>query len=155
MGIQEEVIETARDIGHIEKEWRAAQLFMAKGPSATLEFLVDDAKAELYAYRAQALDGPCPHEQDGSLTIDPALRKKQEAWASLGDMSKDTAKQKFIQFLTTVLPEWKEWSDTQGEALRKAQSEGTAERILREFRVGKSRLSPNSGLRFGNLVQRK
>ncbi|KAL2651213.1 hypothetical protein R1flu_019341 [Riccia fluitans] len=118
----------------IEKEWRAAQFFMAKGPSATLEFLVDDAKAQLFAYRAQALDGPCPDVQNGTLTIDPALRKKQEAWASLGDMSRDTAKRVFVEFLTSVLPEWKEWNDSYGEALRHAQSEGTAERILREFR---------------------
>lgn len=135
MGVNEQVEkEEQEEDPHIEKEWRAAQLFMAKGPSATLQFLVDDAKAQLFAFRAQAVDGPCSYGQNGALTIDPSLRKKQEAWASLGDMPRETAKRRFVEFLTTVLPQWKEWSDTQGEALRRAQSEGTAEDILRQFR---------------------
>ncbi|BBM98683.1 hypothetical protein MPTK1_1g15410 [Marchantia polymorpha subsp. ruderalis] len=118
-----------------EREWRAAQLFMAKGPSPTLEFLVEDAKAQLFALRAQALDGPCPSGQDGYLTTDPALRRKQEAWAALGAMPQVEAKRKFVEFLTTVLPEWKAWSDTHGEALRVEQQEGSAERILRLFKA--------------------
>ncbi|MCO5590701.1 hypothetical protein L7F22_044676 [Adiantum nelumboides] len=41
-----------------EEEWKAAKLFMAKGPSATLQFLKEERKALLYALDAQAMESP-------------------------------------------------------------------------------------------------
>lgn len=89
-----------------EEEWKAAKLFMAKGPSATLQFLKDEPKALLYALDAQAIEGPLSHEQ---ALLDPALSRKQEAWKALGSMSKSHAKRKFVELLSTLLPEWKTW----------------------------------------------
>lgn len=63
--------------GDLEGEWRAASYFLAKGPSATLQFLAEGARAHLFALKTQALDGNCPPGQDGSLATDPSLRKRQ------------------------------------------------------------------------------
>uniref|UniRef100_A0A0C9QV99 TSA: Wollemia nobilis Ref_Wollemi_Transcript_6992_869 transcribed RNA sequence n=1 Tax=Wollemia nobilis TaxID=56998 RepID=A0A0C9QV99_9CONI len=92
-----------------DEEWRAAMLFLGKGPSATLQFLSERPKSLLYAYKSQALDGPCPSGEDGSFAIDHALRVKQEAWKALGDMPKSQAKIEFIKLLTEFMPEWKDW----------------------------------------------
>ena len=63
--------------GDWEGEWRAASYFLAKGPSATLQFLAEGARAHLFALKTQALDGNCPPGQDGSLATDPSLRRRQ------------------------------------------------------------------------------
>ena len=41
----------------IEGEWRAASYFLAKGPSASLQYLQQDVRPQLYALKAQVLDG--------------------------------------------------------------------------------------------------
>lgn len=122
--------------GGVEKQWQAAQLFIAKGPSATLEYLEDEIRARLSAYRAQGLDGPCPPGQERTLVSDPGLRSRQDAWRALGDTPKEEAKKMFVDLLTSVLPEWKEWDDVHGRALREAQQGegGEAERLLKAFR---------------------
>nr|ABK23990.1 unknown [Picea sitchensis] len=116
-----------------EEEWGTAMLFLAKGPSATLQFLPEKSKALLYAYKAQALDGPCPSGQDGSLAIDHALRVKQEAWKALGDMPRAQAKREFIDLLTEVLPEWKNWYNSYAAKVQKEENVDESAKILREF----------------------
>lgn len=116
-----------------EEEWGKAMLFLAKGPSATLQFLPEKPKALLYAYKAQALDGPCPSGQDGSLAIDHALRVKQEAWKALGDMPRTQAKREFIDLLTQVLPEWENWYNSFAAKVQKEESNDETSKILREF----------------------
>ncbi|KAI5069800.1 hypothetical protein GOP47_0016101 [Adiantum capillus-veneris] len=98
--------------GEEEEAWRAAKLFMAKGPSATLQFLKDEPKALLYALDAQAMEGPfLSHEiaAQAPALLDPALVRKQEAWKALGSMSKTQAKRAFVQLLSFLLPHWKDW----------------------------------------------
>eukprot|EP01018_Ginkgo_biloba_P019699 Gb_34433 [translate_table: standard] len=116
-----------------DEEWRAAMLFLAKGPSATLQYLKEEPRALLYAYKAQALDGPCPTGQDGSLTIDPSLRAKQEVWKALGDMSKAQAKKEYIDLLTQVLPEWKVWHNNYATSLQTKEPTDEASKILHGF----------------------
>ena len=65
---------SARDV---EGEWRAASYFLAKGPSAKLQYLQTEVRSQLFALKAQALDGDCPPGQDGSLAMDPSLRIRQ------------------------------------------------------------------------------
>jgi len=116
-----------------EEEWERAMLFLAKGPSASLQFLPQESKALLYAYKAQALDGPCPSGQDGSLAIDYALRVKQEAWKALGDMPRAQAKREFTDLLTQVLPEWKNWYNSYAAKVQKDDYVDGTSKILREF----------------------
>lgn len=97
------------DEQNLEDEWRAAKLFIAKGPSATLQYLKDEPKALLYALEAQALDGSIPASSDLSIAVDPVLKRKQEAWRNLNGMPRCEAKRKFVDLLTYLLPEWKEW----------------------------------------------
>lgn len=66
----------------IEKEWRAVSYFLAKGPSASVQYLNKDVRAQMFALKAQVLDGDCPPGQDGSLAMDPALRTRQVSQAS-------------------------------------------------------------------------
>lgn len=61
----------------IEGEWLAASYFLAKGPSARVQYLQKDVRAQLFALKAQALDGDCPPGQDGSMALDPSLRVRQ------------------------------------------------------------------------------
>ncbi|CAM6087316.1 unnamed protein product [Calypogeia fissa] len=120
----------------IDEQWQAAQLFMAKGPSATLEYVEEEVRARLSAYRSQGLDGPCLPWNDGTLFSDPALRMRQDAWMALGDMPKDEARKMFVDLLTSVSPDWRQWDDVHGRALRKAQQGegGEAARLLKAFR---------------------
>eukprot|EP00252_Welwitschia_mirabilis_P015590 TRINITY_DN343_c0_g1_i1.p1 TRINITY_DN343_c0_g1~~TRINITY_DN343_c0_g1_i1.p1 ORF type:complete len:148 (+),score=25.89 TRINITY_DN343_c0_g1_i1:106-549(+) len=117
-----------------ESEWKAAMTFITKGPSATLEFLPQELKTLFYAYKSQALDGPCPSGQDGSLAIDHVLRAKQHAWKSLGDMPKSQAKREFIKLLTQVVPDWKNWYSSYSETQKNKNivaNEGSA--LLQDF----------------------
>lgn len=66
----------------IEKEWRAASYFLAKGPSASVQYLNKDVRAQMFALKAQVLDGDCPPGQDGSMAMDPSLRTRQVSQAS-------------------------------------------------------------------------
>jgi hypothetical protein len=61
----------------VEGEWRVASYFLAKGPSARLQYLPKDVRSQLFALKAQALDGDCPPGQDGSMAMDPSLRLRQ------------------------------------------------------------------------------
>ncbi|MCO5583656.1 hypothetical protein L7F22_037569 [Adiantum nelumboides] len=95
-----------------EEEWKAAKLFMAKGPSATLQFLKEEPKALLYALDAQAMEGPfLSHETSAQANhvVDPALARRQEAWKALGPMPKTQVKRSFVLLLSSLLPQWKDW----------------------------------------------
>ncbi|KAH7414700.1 hypothetical protein KP509_14G006700 [Ceratopteris richardii] len=107
---------------------------MAKGPSATLEFLKEEPRALLYALDAQAMEGPFIAQEAGaysSALLDPALIRKQEAWKSLGSMSKAQAKHMFVQLLSSLLPEWRAWYNSHGSLSTNHQDE--ASRILSAF----------------------
>lgn len=137
------------DVADAEKTWRAACYFLAKGPSATLQFLGDDDRARLYAFQAQALDGPCPPGQDGALAVDPALRRKQEAWRALDEMSRDEAKKNMVDFLSHLLPEWRDWFKKHAEATLNASEDGEAHKLLRGFKARGNSGTP--GIQYSRL----
>ena len=131
-----------------EEEWKAAKLFLAKGPSATLQFARDDVKAMLYALDAQAMDGPAPDQQEdqqqmSTTPIDPAMSRRQAAWRSLGDMSKSEAKKRFLLLLSSLLPHWKAWKPPQASS--SSSSDGLVARILSDF-------SAKTGLTFRSTL---
>lgn len=133
----------ARDV---EGEWRAASYFLAKGPSATVQYLAEDVRAQLFALKAQVLDGDCPPGQDGSMAMDPSLRIKQEAWNSLSGMSREEAKRRYVDLLSEVLPEWKTWSADHGKGGEEHESE--ADRLVKAF---KARLASNNSTQISRL----
>ncbi|XP_024400904.1 acyl-CoA-binding domain-containing protein 1 isoform X4 [Physcomitrium patens] len=120
----------------IEGEWRAASYFLAKGPSATLQYLQKDVRSNLFALKAQALDGDCPPGQDGSMAMDPSLRIRQEAWNALKGMSREQAKRNFVDLLTEVLPEWKKWSaDYASKTNSGEEHESEADKLVKAFKL--------------------
>jgi acyl-CoA-binding protein len=131
-----------------EQEWRAAKLFLAKGPSAALQFATDDLKSQLYALDAQAMDGPAPAQEEGSSAfLDPALSRRLQAWRNLGDMTKAEAKKRFLLLLTSILPHWKTWKPpaAASPSLSPSPNDGLAARILADFSA-KTGVSFRSGL---------
>jgi hypothetical protein len=82
---------------------------------------------------------------------DSALRIREEAWRALGDMPKEEAQTLFVDMLSSVLPDWKNWDETYGQALRLEleQSNGggsEAERLLAAFRKRTGLQLPSSKL---------
>lgn len=129
----------------IEKEWRAASYFLAKGPSASVQYLNKDVRAQMFALKAQVLDGDCPPGQDGSMAMDPSLRTRQEAWNALKGMSREEAKRKYVDLLSEVLPEWKNWS---AEHARNEEHESESDKLVKAFkaRMGFSNSTQHSRL---------
>lgn len=121
-------------------DWAASQVFLHRGPSATLEFLKPDVRAQLYAYQAQARDGSFPEDQDLAIISDHTFRRKQEAWRALVGMDKEVAKQKLVALLDEVLPEWREWYAQYSSVVGDVQKSGEADRLLRAF-AERNRLS--------------
>eukprot|EP00250_Pteridium_aquilinum_P006405 c16340_g1_i1 orf=91-516(+) len=117
--------------GNAEEEWKAAKLFMAKGPSATLQYLKEEPKALLQALDAQAMEGPLAEQAEAhtSSFLDHALARKQEAWKALGSMSKPQAKRLFVELLSTLLPYWKSWHAPDAHTAHTDE----ASRILSDF----------------------
>ncbi|KAG0568213.1 hypothetical protein M758_6G003000 [Ceratodon purpureus] len=133
----------------IEGEWRSASYFLAKGPSASLQYLQRDVSVQLFALKAQALDGDCPPGQDGSLAMDPSLRIRQEAWNALSGMSREDAKRRFVDLLSEVLPEWKKWSAEHAPKPGNGEEhESEADRLVRAF---KARLNSSTSTHFSRL----
>eukprot|EP00271_Cylindrocystis_brebissonii_P012179 TRINITY_DN30342_c0_g1_i1.p1 TRINITY_DN30342_c0_g1~~TRINITY_DN30342_c0_g1_i1.p1 ORF type:complete len:231 (+),score=53.28 TRINITY_DN30342_c0_g1_i1:272-964(+) len=93
----------------VESDWRAAMLFLTKGPSATLEFLKEEPRVWLHAYRVQALDGSASPDETGAQIQDSAARKRLEAWQALRGMPQIEAKRRYTNLLSSVLPSWREW----------------------------------------------
>lgn len=117
----------------MEDDWRAAKFFLAKGPSATLQYLKDEPKALMFALEAQALDGSAPTTVDPPMFADPVLRRKQEAWRNLNGMPAREAKKRFVDLLTTLLPEWKEWHRTHVQKSLAHASKDEVGKLLSDF----------------------
>lgn len=83
--IDNQEIDSKMSTRDIEGEWRAASYFLAKGPSASVQYLQKDVKAQLFALKTQALDGDCPPGQDGSMAMDPSLRIRQVSYIPLSE----------------------------------------------------------------------
>ncbi|ERN08770.1 hypothetical protein AMTRI_Chr11g156400 [Amborella trichopoda] len=121
------------EVTDIEEEWQKAIHFVAKGPSASLQFLSKKPKSLLFAYKAQVLQGPYPSLQLNESTYDdPDLSGKEAAWKTLGDMPKQQAKREFVALLTMLVPNWKQWCNENGSSLVQS-GEGEATNILSNF----------------------
>ncbi|NWI62938.1 ECI2 isomerase, partial [Todus mexicanus] len=61
----------------------------------------NEAKLKLYALFKQATEGPCNSPKPGML--DFVKKAKWDAWNSLGDLSKDNARQKYTELVSSLL----------------------------------------------------
>lgn len=60
----------------------------------------------------------------------------QEAWKALDGMSQEEAKKGLVEFLTEVLPEWKDWCNEHAPSNLNGveEHESEADRLLKAFR---------------------
>ncbi|GFP78918.1 acyl-coa-binding domain-containing protein 3 [Phtheirospermum japonicum] len=65
----------------------------------------EDLKLELYGLSKIALEGPCYGSQPMALKV--TARSKWNAWQKLGNMSRETAMEKYIDILSKAIPGWK------------------------------------------------
>ncbi|CAI7838421.1 unnamed protein product [Closterium sp. NIES-53] len=101
---------TGADDAAAEAEFRAAMRFIRKGPSASLQYVVDEKRAELYALEAQAVHGPCSEASANPPVLeDPSSRRRREAWVALGQMPAAEAKRQLAALLSLLIPDWHDW----------------------------------------------
>ncbi|GJP47494.1 hypothetical protein CLOM_g6681 [Closterium sp. NIES-68] len=93
-----------------EAGFRAAMRFIRKGPSASLQFVIDGKRAELYALETQAVHGPCVEASANPPVLeDPSSRRRREAWVALGQMPAAEAKRQLVALLSLLIPDWRDW----------------------------------------------
>ncbi|KAF3787341.1 DNA topoisomerase 2-binding protein 1 [Nymphaea thermarum] len=138
-----------------DQEWRKAMFFLSKGPSSTLQFLDDNTKAMLFAYKSQAIDGPCTPLHLSMSPSDHSFMAMQQAWLALGDMPKEQAREEFINLLTSLLPDWRDWFDKNEDLARLDGDGGEVGRIMKrsdDFRAAAGshrRRTPTEGRSWG------
>lgn len=59
-------------------------------------------KQQIYALYKQATQGPLPASQKRPSLFDPTGCAKYDGWKALGDMSKETAMQEYIQLIESL-----------------------------------------------------
>ena len=69
--------------------------------------VTDKMKLEFYAHFKQATLGNCKtHGGSQPYAIQFESRAKWDAWNALGDMDTETAKQKYVDLLKSIVPDW-------------------------------------------------
>ncbi|EAA21013.1 Acyl CoA binding protein, putative [Plasmodium yoelii yoelii] len=63
-----------------------------------------ETKLDLYKYYKQSMFGPCNIDAPSFFKFEE--KKKYEAWKSLEGLSKDDAKAKYVEIVTSLYPEW-------------------------------------------------
>ncbi|CAN6476059.1 unnamed protein product [Victoria cruziana] len=116
-----------------DQEWRKAMFFLSKGPSSRLQFVDEDTNAMLFAYKSQAIDGPCTPLHLSICPSDHRFMAMQQAWLALGDMPKEQARQEFINLLTSLLPDWRDWFDKNADLACFDGDGGEVGRIMNKF----------------------
>eukprot|EP00475_Leptophrys_vorax_P008138 TRINITY_DN15222_c0_g1_i1.p1 TRINITY_DN15222_c0_g1~~TRINITY_DN15222_c0_g1_i1.p1 ORF type:complete len:171 (-),score=17.70 TRINITY_DN15222_c0_g1_i1:83-532(-) len=135
----------AHDSTTLDRKWKAALKFVRKGPSASLQFVADNVRAELYALEAQAIQGPCTEANALPTPMeDQPRRLRREAWIALGDLSTSEAKKQFVDLITKIIPDWEDWEGLQdvpfaenaqpGDGME-GEAEGLAQKLLRAFQA--------------------
>ncbi|KEG04149.1 acyl-CoA binding protein, putative [Plasmodium vinckei vinckei] len=63
-----------------------------------------ELKLDLYKYYKQGMFGSCNIEAPSFFKFEE--KKKYEAWKSVEELSKDDAKAKYVEVVTSLYPEW-------------------------------------------------
>lgn len=79
----------------------------------------NQVKLKLYALYKQATDGPCNMPKPG--VFDLVNKAKWEAWNSLGSLPKETARQNYVDLVSSLSPSAEASSQGKHEADEKAQ----------------------------------
>ncbi len=68
----------------------------------------NETKLGFYAHFKQATVGPCAkHGGSQPYKIQFEARAKWDAWNALGEMTAEEAKNKYVQLLDSVVPDWR------------------------------------------------
>ncbi|KAL3640319.1 hypothetical protein CASFOL_015287 [Castilleja foliolosa] len=85
----------------LEKVFGEAVVFV----SCKCDRINEDLKLELYGLSKIALEGPSYGSQPMALKV--TARSKWNAWQKLGNLSRETAMEKYIEILSKAIPGWK------------------------------------------------
>ncbi|XP_073157131.1 uncharacterized protein [Henckelia pumila] len=88
----------------LEKTFGEAVVFVSSKSNA--DRLDGDVKVQLHGLKRIALEEVCYGSQPMSLMA--SARAKWNAWQNLGNMSRETAMEKYIKILSEQVPEWKD-----------------------------------------------
>ncbi|KAK4426407.1 Acyl-CoA-binding domain-containing protein 3 [Sesamum alatum] len=86
----------------LEKNFGEAVVFVGCKSNADQ---IADVKLQLYGLQKVVLQGPCYGSQPMALKV--SARSKWKAWRKLGNMSRETAMEKYIDVLWGAVPNWK------------------------------------------------
>ncbi|XP_075483110.1 uncharacterized protein LOC142523262 isoform X2 [Primulina tabacum] len=87
----------------LEKTFGKAVFFVNSKNNA--DHVNGDVKLQLHGLQRIALEGVCYGSQPMALKV--SARAKWNAWKKLGNMSRETAMEKYINILSEQVPEWK------------------------------------------------
>ncbi|XP_073057940.1 uncharacterized protein [Primulina eburnea] len=87
----------------LEKTFGKAVVFVNSKNNA--DRVNGDVKLQLHGLQRIALEGVCYGSQPMALKV--SARAKWNAWQKLGNMSRETAMEKYINILSEQVPEWK------------------------------------------------
>ncbi|KAL0424138.1 UNVERIFIED_CONTAM: Acyl-CoA-binding domain-containing protein 3 [Sesamum radiatum] len=85
----------------LEKNFGEAVVFVGSKSNADQ---IADVKLQLYGLQKVALEGPCHGSQPMALKL--SARSKWNSWQKLGNMSRETAMEKYIEVLSKAVPNW-------------------------------------------------
>ncbi|KAL0431512.1 UNVERIFIED_CONTAM: protein CONSERVED IN THE GREEN LINEAGE AND DIATOMS 27, chloroplastic [Sesamum radiatum] len=85
----------------LEKNFGDAVVFVGSESNADQ---IADVKLQLYGLQKVALEGPCHGSQP--MALKHSARSKWNAWQKLGNMSRETAMEKYIEVLSKAVPNW-------------------------------------------------
>ena len=89
------------------EKFTSAVAFIRKPPGDTPISSTSEQKLQLYGLYKQATKGPCgQHGGDQPWAVQLEARAKWDAWNNLQDMCTDTARDKYIELLDAIVPNW-------------------------------------------------
>jgi len=94
----------------VEKQYQQAVEYAKSGPALKLS---NEQKLQMYGLFKQATIGENTTKAPSKLAF--IERSKWDAWTKLGKISKTDAQKKYIDLLSQLAPNWKNWKKPQAK----------------------------------------